>query len=183
MCRAIELPPGDGGGSGGVVVMLADGTSVEGSLLVGADGVHSRVRHHMFSSPPPGSAAVMTGAETETGAGVGTGAGAHDDSYSRPRPCGYYYWQGIGRSTAATVEAGHTHDGPVLPAYEAWADGMRFGVVALQYPYNFWFLCADRDITASGSSSSDGSHAAEDGGVKEKLIRHSSHFGLVERAS
>lgn len=40
----------------GVAVDLDDGTTEAGGLLVGADGVHSRVRRHLFDDRAPGAA-------------------------------------------------------------------------------------------------------------------------------
>ena len=31
--------------------------------------------------------------------------------------------------------------GGIIPAYEAWGSDTRFGMVALNYPENFWFVC------------------------------------------
>jgi 2-polyprenyl-6-methoxyphenol hydroxylase-like FAD-dependent oxidoreductase len=47
--RLTELAPADGGM---VAAVFEDGTTAQGDLLVGADGVHSRVRHIIFPSAP-----------------------------------------------------------------------------------------------------------------------------------
>lgn len=69
-----------------------------------------------------------------------------------------------------------TLTGDILPAYEAWAPGARFGVVALKYPENFWFFCSD-----NGLSSGDKGETVDDNEksemLKEGLLQDTSVFG------
>ena len=61
---------------------------------------------------------------------------------SKPQHCGYYYWQGVGNSSYVDNDTTST----VTPAFEAWGPGIRFGMVPLQHPQNFWFVCSDVEI-------------------------------------
>ena len=60
-------------------------------------------------------------------------------------PCGYYYWQGVG-SSDNVMGMEHSLNMSDIPAFEAWGPRMRFGMVPLQGPHNFWFMCSDQKI-------------------------------------
>ncbi|KAJ1561692.1 hypothetical protein HK405_003136, partial [Cladochytrium tenue] len=95
-----------------VRVDLADGSHVEGCLLVGADGVHSRVR------------------------------GLIAPEFAAPRHVGYDYLQAVVDLKTAGVEtnmldfANNVHSGD---AWETWGVGLRFAYVPLRPPFAYWF--------------------------------------------
>jgi 2-polyprenyl-6-methoxyphenol hydroxylase-like FAD-dependent oxidoreductase len=72
----------------GAAVLLAGGGRVEGSILIGADGLHSTVRRHLIRDEPRylGSVAWRGLADLQVGAGIAVGHLSHAG------------WQPVGRS-------------------------------------------------------------------------------------
>ena len=62
-----------------------------------------------------------------------------------PQHCGYYYLQGVGKMSTSMMEEVHEMTRPI-PAFEAWGQGIRFGMVPLRNSESFWFVCSDIEL-------------------------------------
>ena len=132
-----------------VSVFLDNGETVEGSMLIGADGIHSTVRSHLFPNVTPrhcgynywqGIGEISLGGEsTAEGVAVAksdeTGT-SNGESYSLHDPT---------KQTTGSCEAGEQRKTKHVDAFEAWYPGTRFGLVPLGGGECFWFVCTDSE--------------------------------------
>lgn len=86
-----------------------------------------------------------------------------------PRPCGYNYWQGVGGYSGTGAQPADC-DPP--PAFEAWHEGMRLGMVPLAGSDNFWFICADDNVAEGGAGGEQ---------LRERLAVAAERFGKISQ--
>jgi 2-polyprenyl-6-methoxyphenol hydroxylase-like FAD-dependent oxidoreductase len=114
-----------GEATGGIQATLSDNTTLDADLIVGADGIHSKVRRQLLGSAQ---------------------AAAH-----AAESCGYTYFRatlptdGPGLGSDGRDGAGwHSH------SFEMWGSGQRFGYVPLKPPEAFWFGSIPTDDVRMG---------------------------------
>lgn len=132
-------------GAGGVAVTLSDGSCIDGSALVGADGVCSTVRRLAFRSSM--TEAVHTGFVASSGvllgAAGGAAAAAEEDDDAE------------GCDTRALARSALL--GSRRCAFETLHAGRRFALVPLANGDAFWFATRPREEAMMAAVAEDGS--------------------------
>jgi hypothetical protein len=120
----------------GVTIRFEDGSHQEGSVLVAADGINSKIRSLLFPAPTASRSSSSSSAEPSL----------HSTEYT-----GYSYYRAIFNDEIKSVAFSCLCFSVSLilclvvllrakePAWESWGDGKRFGLVPLKGSELFWF--------------------------------------------
>jgi 2-polyprenyl-6-methoxyphenol hydroxylase-like FAD-dependent oxidoreductase len=138
-CVAVEERPAAPGSAGGVAVRFADGSTEEGDLLIGADGIRSVVRRSLFGPTEPRYAGYATWRGIARGPGVSdllpagrilfaTGRGSQVGVFH----CGpgRIYWFATKNGPAGAAESPRGRKAEVMEALSGWCEPVPAVVAA-----------------------------------------------------
>jgi 2-polyprenyl-6-methoxyphenol hydroxylase-like FAD-dependent oxidoreductase len=111
--------------SEGIKATLSDNTTLDADLIVGADGIHSKVRRQLLGP-------------------------AHAAAHAA-EACGYTYFRATLPTDSPALKAeGRGGAGWHSHSFEMWGSGQRFGYVPLKPPEAFWFGSIPTDQVRTG---------------------------------
>ena len=144
-----------------VEVQTSDGRLFLADIVVGADGIHSRVRKRSSGAPP---SSVHTS----------TPSAAVEQAVVTPVHCGYTYFRAcVSMPDAEWHKMSFESWGPAQhrsrPGSTTTKGGARFGYVPLKYPEVFWFASLPNQVGLPWLAPRDGSHVIDEG-VKAELM-------------
>ena len=131
----------------GVWAECADGTRIEGDVLIGADGIHSRVREQVFRPDPPRASGYVTwrGVVDSTAiADLNIPVSAYVDMGPRLSFVYYYVsagsklnWLALGKTEDPTRESWSqtASKADVLAAFDGWYERPRRVIEATEQPF------------------------------------------------